>query len=40
MLGITKSNAENPGEIVVHMKDEYDYRIRSDNRDQVIDTLK
>lgn len=28
------------GEFVLHIKDEYDYRMRSDARDQIIDIVR
>ena len=40
LLGITKSVSKGYGEFVLHIRDEYDYRMKSDERDQVIDVLK
>lgn len=40
LLGVTKSMAENQGEFVLHVKEEYDYRMRSDARDSVIDLVR
>jgi hypothetical protein len=40
LVGVTKSVSELSGEFVVHIKNEYDYRMRSEARDQVIDVLK
>ena len=40
LLGVTKSISESLGEFVLHIKDEYDYRLRSDVRDQVIDLIR
>lgn len=33
LLGITKSISETTGEFVLHIKQEYDYRMKSDTRD-------
>lgn len=33
LLGITKSLSESNGEFVLHIKNEYDYRMKSDTRD-------
>jgi hypothetical protein len=33
LLGVTKSVSETFGEFVFHVKEEYDYRMRSDARD-------
>jgi len=33
LVGVTKSVSEPTGEFVLHIKDEYDYRMRSDARD-------
>ena len=40
LLGITKSMSEPNGELVLHIKDSYDYRFRSDARDQIIDVIR
>jgi hypothetical protein len=40
LLGVTKSLNEANGEFVLHIKDEYDYRMRSDARDQTIDIVR
>jgi hypothetical protein len=33
LFGITKSLSESTGEFVLHIRGEYDYRMKSDNRD-------
>lgn len=38
--GVTKSTSEPAGEFVLHIKEDYDYRIKSENRDEIIDYLK
>ena len=40
MTGLTKSITEGHGEFVMHTKNEYDYRMRSEARDQIIDVIK
>jgi hypothetical protein len=40
LTGVTKSTSEPAGEFVLHIKDDYDYRIKSDIRDEVIEYLK
>lgn len=40
LLGLTKSISEPHGEFVLHIKDEYDYRMKSDSRDQIIEMIK
>ena len=40
ILGVTKSVSEQNGEFVLHIKDSYDYRMRSDTRDQIIDLIR
>jgi hypothetical protein len=40
LLGVTKSLNEANGEFVLHIKDEYDYRMRSDARDQTIEIVR
>ncbi|CDW83270.1 protein kinase domain containing protein [Stylonychia lemnae] len=40
LVGVTKSVSEPTGEFVLHIKDEYDYRMRSDSRDQIIDIIR
>jgi len=40
MIGLTKSISEGHGEFVMHSKNEYDYRMRSEARDQILDVIK
>lgn len=40
LVGVTKSLSEQTGEFVLHIKDEYDYRMRSDTRDQIIEIIR
>jgi serum/glucocorticoid-regulated kinase 2 len=40
LVGVTKSLSEPTGEFVLHIKNEYDYRMKSETRDQVIDVIK
>jgi hypothetical protein len=40
LTGVTKSTTEQAGEFVLHIKDDYDYRIKSEIRDEVIEYLK
>jgi hypothetical protein len=40
LLGVTKSLSESSGEFVLHVKEEYDYRMRSDARDPIIDVIR
>lgn len=41
LLGVTKSVSEPiGGEFVFHIKDAYDYRMRSDGKEQIIDVVK
>jgi hypothetical protein len=37
---VTKSTKKNNSEFVIHVKNEYDYRFESSNRDEIFDSLK
>jgi hypothetical protein len=39
-VGLTKSISETTGEFVLHIKNEYDYRMKSESRDQAIEVIK
>jgi hypothetical protein len=40
LVGLTKSVSEMTGEFVLHIKNEYDYRMKSESRDQAIEIIK